>query len=59
MLSTQPDPLPPITHCINTYTYTYSHKEGGGGGEPVIRLEGHQFTGEFENTNKADYISSL
>ncbi len=35
--------IPPVTHCMNTYSCTYLHREGGGGGaigEPVRRLEG-------------------
>jgi hypothetical protein len=32
MLTTQPDPLPPLTHCMNTYPCAYSYREWGGGG---------------------------
>jgi hypothetical protein len=40
MLSTQPDPHPPL-HTIKYILLYYSHREGGRGrGEPVRRLEG-------------------
>jgi hypothetical protein len=62
-LSEAPDPPPPDTHCMSTFTAVLIHTvkgEGGGGvGEPVRRLQGHKFTKPVENTNMTDCVSSL